>query len=1020
VAAPPRKRGCGCGSCLLGCGCLSLLLLVLAAIAAGVWFWPQLRERLPSESRVAAPFDWRPEATVTHPSGARVSYPAGPYLFSTKLRLVDEPRPQGLGEAKPLAPVLRFESAAGVVSPGRAEVDLPVAGDPAGASVVVQTALGLWVPLPSERVQLADGRPGLRVRIDSQPAPWLLTIVRDGPGTSEADADARRLLRLEQLLWTDKDAFERALAQPAAAPAAGLFDLPVALAAPRPRPTPAPWQATKHVREAAESFYRAGAAQRLNGRAGAFGHWVDGLRSLAKARAVPRYWTEKFWLGDQRWPEKLPQAEPLSVAIEMLLSRYAPWGLELTLKLVEQGLLTGETFQLEVLEPIGESPFCDVPVEGPGMATRASGPWQARLARLAREHGLAGSQQRVVLRFYGRKGIEQTWLHWALEGSKDTVLRYGPVVLGFYTGGLSGAALPATFAALDYVLGKMEEEFPSSPVTYATVEFGQMGAGAAADSVVVALMESELKAAGNAAALGRLATTGRLSRGLLVADAAVTAALVYYKWDGPNAAREISERSPLGYREGEEATQLRVPPIVFIGWVEGDYPRPRGDAQYGVMGRFNTLWLLDYNAIYRRTSDGLGFAHFVRREDGDDTYGSELAGPLSNREKTLPWRDMVNELDEGHYLPSAPRFSAEPREQFIAFELPQPVVESAAAAAGVSGAWTEVDLDALGLEVLVEGKGPEEVLRATLPLVEAVEPKSKTGRRALVHLHVEGFVPTEDDALEPPLRGPAAELPQLLARYTLSVRAREGDEPRRIFWSREVDFRREKSARRGVAQREGSWWWGGGKEPVPWHSVNLGSEPGEVPLPELLLPRTGLPLGLAEKERDEEVNRDPVGFGETATQTLITPPKERPAPTGEFLDCLIPPMSGYDPEREERCKRLAEEGAKQPPREKELWIRVGLARTFLPGPRALTNRVLFEGMRFFYVREFGTLVEQRDGSFRSAEGTKYRSIVQMSGNEFVAVYTESDNASFDDLETVRTALLGHMNARRAAAAASLR
>jgi hypothetical protein len=443
------------------------------------------------------------------------------------------------------------------------------------------------------------------------------------------------------------------------------------------------------------------------------------------------------------------------------------------------------------------------------------------------------------------------------------------------------------------------------------------------------------------------------------------------------------------------------------------------------MGRFNTVWLVDYGAVYAQYIDGRGFAHFVRRTKDENAPRTELGGNAFGGwpgPKKLPWASMVTRLEE-RFLPSAPRFSAEPKEQFIAFELPQAAVESAAAAAGVGGSWKEVDLDALGLEVLVEGKDerPGGAVRATLPLAEPAEvPTATSGRRAFAHLHLEGFTPSGSEVLRPELQGPTAELPRLLARYTLTVRAREGEEPRRVFWSREADFRTGRQAQRGVMFREGSWWWGGGREAVPWHMINLVADPGDVPLPELLLPRTALPLGLVEKERDEQSNRDPVGFGETATQTLMTPPRQRTGTPGEGLECMIPPMSESYDEWKARCPEQARQveggpAPPRPPREKEHWVRVGLARTLLPGPRAVTNRILWEGMRLFYLRDFGGLVEQPDGSFRSAEGTQYRSVLFMSGDVFVAVYTEPGDTGFEELEAVRAALVPHMIARQAAA-----
>ena len=209
AAKKPAGRPQPVGARVLG------VVLALAIVLAG-WQFLQPGERPPAGGTppagapvtkapaagtpVASAAPTRPASPTTHTSGARVAVPAGPVLYSPEVQWTELPKPETLKSAELLSPVLQFDSYAGLVLEGKVPVDLP-AGDAGDDAVVLAwTNLGFWLPLPSQAVTLADGKPGRRVLVDGVPTPWRLTVARGGGNKAELSGPAR----LELLAWTDK------------------------------------------------------------------------------------------------------------------------------------------------------------------------------------------------------------------------------------------------------------------------------------------------------------------------------------------------------------------------------------------------------------------------------------------------------------------------------------------------------------------------------------------------------------------------------------------------------------------------------------------------------------------------------------------------------------------------------------------------------------------------------------------------------------------------------------------------
>ncbi len=149
---------------------------------------------------------------LTSPCGASAAIPAGPYMYSKGVKLQEIETPGELKKVDLLSPVLKLDAFTGVVFADKVAVDLPSGDAGEQAQVLCLSHLGMWIPLPSSPVQLKNGGQGRRVIIDRVPTPWRLTVARKGPpGSGSADSTGKRLLELEKLSWTDREALEKAM-----------------------------------------------------------------------------------------------------------------------------------------------------------------------------------------------------------------------------------------------------------------------------------------------------------------------------------------------------------------------------------------------------------------------------------------------------------------------------------------------------------------------------------------------------------------------------------------------------------------------------------------------------------------------------------------------------------------------------------------------------------------------------------------------------------------------------------------
>jgi hypothetical protein len=750
----------------------------------------------------------RPAQTVTHPSGARIQVPGGPVLFSPKVRLKEVPVPAALARCQRLAPVLRFDSYAGQVIDGKTVVDLPAGKAGQEATVLVWSRLGFWLPLPSQPISLTGGGTGRRVLIDREPTPWIFTVVAQGqaPVTGKPK---NRLARWEQLNWTDKAALERDIAG-STQRSRGWSFFPSAYADGEKFSDPV----LGPLEAAIERFYRARAAGRFGQKGAAWARYLEGLRYLKMVR-TRSYAKEEIDLTTEgiRWPGGLPTSSRVPVVLEILCSNFAPWGLDLTLRLAESddGVLQ-QGFDLNVLPCVGELPWADVSLALRSASTKVRGPWDAALDQIVKEKNLTAADARrtVVLRFYSPRVLEAGYIETALEFTKDTVLRWGPSVLALCSTNPASAVVPLAFAATDLAWEWLQKEFPPSPTEYATVELTQLGAGAGADAVAV-IEDGALKF------FGKEIKVGKINGPALLLDTAVTLALIYYKWD-PGQIRELAT-GPLGYKQSEDgvifsSAQFNVPPIMVIGWVEGPYKRSATRDPYPVAGKFNRAWLLNYSVIYQETVFRDGLHGGIERG-----FGSELTGiPFQNTRKGVPWTEILKALDKD-FFPPVDELHFRPEEQSFAFQLRKDVLSMIATERKLRDPWDKVNIDDLKLDVVLEMRGNDpKTLRLPLQEAPASYRTKKEHRRFAVRLAQEDHEPSVPDSCPVATGVPVAgKLPELLAKYKLKVVDRQGT---REWFTAEVDFHSDK-AKRSKLERVAQDWWGDNVEQVSWHTMEV-------------------------------------------------------------------------------------------------------------------------------------------------------------------------------------------------------
>lgn len=438
--------------------------------------------------------------------------------------------------------------------------------------------------------------------------------------------------------------------------------------------------------------------------------------------------------GQQNMAEGMPRKLNLRPVLYNTQSSYAPWGVELTRWMIDQGLLSSG-FDLRVLRPYGKMLWTDVTLlKPPGRdlkACRMHGPWKPALEKGQRNFDPETIQHHIYLRIFSARSMDDD--AWDLLGKAargtELSLRWGSVFYGIATvstGGASGVLVPLGFAVLDTGLDYLSDGPGSICVD---VGHASTAANYLYTSVTAGKEALTLYKAGKPVV--SLDNAGTVGMGIGLLDFAAKAVQHLCKHDDYTAMiRAIADENPPGYPEGflfTGGTNARpIPPILVhstsLGMVTrgGRYPVTPGlmhvqtEADYPVWELLSDTWQVNYSALY---PEGI-------RKDAVLPPHPRAADRIFSR------------VDKPG-LPAL-RLRYAPRELFVSVPLSRIDVQAACHKNDLPiGQWADVPLEKLGLKFTItpsNGRGPA----ITLPVAGAAKPAGRDERYAVFRFVAHG------------------------------------------------------------------------------------------------------------------------------------------------------------------------------------------------------------------------------------------------------------------------------------------
>ncbi len=611
---------------------------------------------------------------LTHPSGAALRGPEHSFLHDTKVQLDVVDAIPATHPFEQVSPGYEVRGVSRISSRNPVSVDLP-AGSAGSEAAVLFYSLGQWIRIPSEPVRLEDGSQGLRVQVDGVPFPWLLTVAAapDGAGATQlADGDDvfSKTARLEQLRITDQAAFFEAVDEQSDASAAKPTLSPPWLgwlARPASAERSGERQAAAQLLNARLMFLRAYADVRRRGGESssiASRRYLDGLHYLEDAArtvaALDRDTQQERTFADTAGrDQRLKGFERDNVyggtmslrdMTEYNLGMFAPWGLRLTLAILEgenQALLP--EFDVRVVPFFGHEPHLDIPL--PGDYTGAPGhhqylPTVEYFQRQVREalHIEAGYEQvTACLRLYSPRIYEYS-SHEYYAMFKNSV------------GGASYLVGLAKLAAGAPVAGTGAAVYTGYSILAPIIEraFVEPQARQLAEAEV-ASMSTTLTAYSAGKLLGKIVldpSQASLPGAALDYAGGLTDVVMNYMIDHTEQQElELlrSQGSELGYRNAGagwfQRDRFYVPPMAFVINVDGPTTlrRQQDSGSYTLSGHGQFSMFVDYQSVsvgnYFNLSD-----HFVVHEFNRDTerrIGNGIVFAVPEETATLRRDDLL-------------------------------------------------------------------------------------------------------------------------------------------------------------------------------------------------------------------------------------------------------------------------------------------------------------------------------------------------------------------------------------------
>ncbi len=434
--------------------------------------------------------------------------------------------------------------------------------------------------------------------------------------------------------------------------------------------------------------------------------------------------------GQENLPGSMPRELDLRAVLYNTQASYAPWGVELTCWLIDQGLFSSG-FDLRVLRPYGKLLWIDIPLlkaPGPNLVDcRLYGPWKAALEKTQQNFDAATVKHNVYIRIFSPRIMDDN--AWDLLGKTargtELSLRWGSVFYGIATvssGGAAGVLVPLGFALLDTGLDYLSDG-PDS----ICVDLGHA-------STISNYTYTTVTAGKEAMALYRtgkpvvsLNNTGTVGMGIGLLDFAAKAVQhLCAREDYTAMVRALADENPPGYPEGFLFTggtnAEPFPPILVhtttLGRVTrgGRYPVTPGlmhvqtDADYPVWELLSSTYQADYRALYPKGA----------RKDA--------ALPADRKQA-----ERIFSKVEKRGLPAL-RLRYAPRELFVSVPLSRIDVQAACHKNDIPlSKWSTIPLEELGLTFTItpsNGRGTP----ITLPVASAAKPAGREERYAVFRL----------------------------------------------------------------------------------------------------------------------------------------------------------------------------------------------------------------------------------------------------------------------------------------------
>jgi hypothetical protein len=743
-----------------------------------------------------------PPETMEHMEGGVISLPAR--LVSDLGTVSWEPveRPRELTGLPLTGPVMKFDNQDSLTILGKTTIDVPLGQTKQGA-VLVQGAMGLWVPLPATPVTLPNGTRGLRIEIDGEPAPWLVAVT-SRPDIAETITDPlmKEMLQLEQQLWTHK----QAIRTPDVSQVMPADTGPLSLLGPRAAYAQEPSLLTPE--DQARQIYKTAwwkfrelshtigdkvyvEQQLMRGSNPLRDVWpiyCEAVDLLLKLQAMPKDVLERARFTSPVWfvfgaeppggVEVSPDLEKLwkdtdQVSVWKLMQKmaeeYTPWGADFVSHLIKAGRHRdgAAVFDLRVLAPLGELKFVDV--NFPGQLPLSTEIEKAIQNTVLKQKYLSdkATLERRTIRLFSTRTVNWNLYAWSLNFSDDVLLRWGPVLYGgvqfigmagstTMTGGMS---LLGAFAWAYYQEAKDAYNtcLDVGGEIYIRTEYVNTATG---DSLVP-LRDVLAHYQGGRLKVGELDFRANL-RDLRsdIVQLMFSGGVAWLQQEADLGFLKEVSNIPTGF-QGYNGANL--PPVLVYVMMWGPLKEAADKDHYPTTLAASLGYTLDFGPISQSFPGDR-----LPKDLGDEQRAEGI--------RSLPWK---------RYRPNQPwptlLQSISPDEQLLRFGISEEVIRRRMADLAIDEDWQSVSLDKLELYVSVRSRDQRIQILTPVTEVTLPEDKAKNLRYGAIRLHGEGkpFIPIGFVGVPEPYRGSVHQIDKTRVNYEVLLAAIPADSPQR-------------------------------------------------------------------------------------------------------------------------------------------------------------------------------------------------------------------------------------------------